>query len=149
MGKKGFTLVELLVVISIIAVLSVIGITIFSSTQKEARNSRRRSDIDAIAKAMEVNYNGSTGQYPNLLDSFFAGGIAPTDPLNGTTKCGSPPGGLLCKYCVAPRMLYNCEAGDKTVSGGTDPYPKAGTGFIICANLEKQGNGVYCRQSTR
>ena len=37
----GFTLVELLVVVAIIAVLSVIGITIFTGVQKNARDARR------------------------------------------------------------------------------------------------------------
>ena len=52
----GFTLVELLVVISIIAVLSVIGVTVFSGVQKSARDAKRRGDIDAISKALEVHY---------------------------------------------------------------------------------------------
>ena len=53
--SQGFTIVELLVVVAIIAVLSVIGITIFTGVQKGARDSTRRADVNAIAKAMEAN----------------------------------------------------------------------------------------------
>lgn len=60
---KGFTLIELLVVISIIAILSVIGITVFSNVQKGARDAKRRGDIDAIAKALEI-YKSVNGSYP-------------------------------------------------------------------------------------
>ena len=58
----GFTLVELLIVISIIAVLSVIGVTVFSGVQKSARDAKRRGDIDAIAKALEV-YKSQNNTY--------------------------------------------------------------------------------------
>lgn len=51
--KQGFTLVELLVVISIIAILSVIGVTIFSSAQNSAKKAKLGADFDAIYKNIE------------------------------------------------------------------------------------------------
>lgn len=56
-NPQGFTLVELLVVITIIAILSVIGMAVFGNIQARARDARRRADIDAISKAYEVVYN--------------------------------------------------------------------------------------------
>lgn len=79
MNKSGFTLVELLVVISIIAILSVIGITVFSGVQKSARDARRRVDINSIANAMEVNK--TTADYSVPKTDQFAGGSIPHDPL--------------------------------------------------------------------
>lgn len=86
-NTEGFTLVELLVVISIIAILSVVGITIFSSTQKTARDAKRKADIESISKVLEVNYNSSTGAYPTTLDcTKFASGGCPQDPVNSGTS---------------------------------------------------------------
>lgn len=80
--SKGFTLVELLVVITIIAILAVVGISAFSGAQKTARDGRRRADIDSIAKAMESRFDPVTGTYPALSGTFFSSNAIPTDPGN-------------------------------------------------------------------
>jgi len=80
--SKGFTLVELLIVISIIAILSVVGIVVFSNVQKGARDSRRKGDVESIAKAYEVGYN-NTGAYQALTASSFASNSIPQDPSKG------------------------------------------------------------------
>lgn len=61
--RSGFTLVELLVVITILAILSVIGITAFSGVQKNARDSRRKGDLRSIKIALEL-YKQTNGRYP-------------------------------------------------------------------------------------
>lgn len=81
--RKGFTLVELLVVVAIIAILSVVGMTIFTGVQKSARDAKRRADIDAISKAFEVKYDYLTGKYRRPSDSDYAAG-EPKPPEGGT-----------------------------------------------------------------
>ncbi len=61
--KRGFTLIELLVVMAILGILAVIGLGSFSSAQAKARDARRKSDLNGIAKALEVYYNDH-GRYP-------------------------------------------------------------------------------------
>lgn len=75
---KGFTLIELLVVIAILAVLSVIGFAVFRGLTASARDSRRKADIDALAKAYEIRKD-STG-YLALVNDNFSTGKKPEDP---------------------------------------------------------------------
>ena len=63
--KNGFTLFELLVSISIIGILTALGVVAFSSAQSKARDSRRVQDMDALQKAAEQYYGAvSPNAYP-------------------------------------------------------------------------------------
>lgn len=91
-APKGFTLVELLVTISILSILAAIGLVTFANVQKIARDGKRTSDLQSAQKAIEI-YKAANGSYPaapanNNLDSIaassfsghFQGGIVPKDP---------------------------------------------------------------------
>lgn len=91
-SKRGFTLIELMVVITIIAILSIIGITAYTFTQKSARDARRRSDVDSIANALETHYGDTTSPcsatssapYCAAVNAaFFTGGVIPSNPGPG------------------------------------------------------------------
>lgn len=109
--NKGFTLVELMVVISIIAILSVIGITVFTNVQKGARDSKRREDVDAISKAYEVSY---TNRYRTLTAADFASGIIPQDSTKGDYFNVLSSDGSGFKVCAAleanPADVCNTQA---------------------------------------
>ncbi len=77
---KGFTLIELLVVIAILAVLTTIGMVLYSGVTKNAKDAKRKSDIESLAKAYEVRYQN--GNYPVLQETDFATGI-PKPPEGG------------------------------------------------------------------
>lgn len=63
MHKKAFTLVELLIVMSIIGILAAIGLGSFTTAQMRGRDAERKSDLKQISHALELYYS-DYGKYP-------------------------------------------------------------------------------------
>ncbi len=62
-NQKGFTLVELLVVIAIIAILSTLAVVALNSARQKSRDAKRVSDIKQVQTALEL-YFGDQNAYP-------------------------------------------------------------------------------------
>lgn len=59
MNKKGFTIVELVIVIAVIAILSAVLIPTFSSVTKKAKESAALSEASSALTAVLVEENGA------------------------------------------------------------------------------------------
>lgn len=63
--KPGFTIVELLIVIVVIAILAAITVVAYTGVQSQAYDSTVQSDLAGIAKKLEIEkIKSSTGTYP-------------------------------------------------------------------------------------
>jgi prepilin-type N-terminal cleavage/methylation domain-containing protein len=132
--KKGFTLIELMVVVAIIGILMSAGILAFSNAQMNARDSRRRADVDAIAKATEQYYQNNDYSYPAsaaAINSYFPAGVAPTDPQGGAYNFTFGTG----VFCVCATMEKTGRGNATAVgSGGACTYGTGASANYFCAS---------------
>ncbi|NTU73704.1 type II secretion system protein [Candidatus Roizmanbacteria bacterium] len=91
--KKGFTLMELLVVIGIIAILVALGTVSYSTAQKKSRDSKRKSDLKTIQNALEQYYAICGSVYPTP-------GASKTVPTS--ISCSSPSSVILSNTPLEP-----------------------------------------------
>lgn len=108
--KKGFTLVELLVTIAIIAVLTAILLPNFLGARERAKDAQRIEDLGSIKTALRMYYNDFQS-YP---------------PGTGITDIGATAPGFI-KYAV-----------DLANSGVGYTYNQLSSGdrFVLCTELE-------------
>ena len=59
----GFTIIELIVVVTVVGILAAITVVSYSAAQGRARDTTRRADIANITKALEQYYDDN-GSYP-------------------------------------------------------------------------------------
>ncbi len=85
----GFTLFELLVTISIIAVLTAVAVVSYGGLNKKTRDSRRTADLEKIRVALEAARQiGNT--YPTSLGSLVTGGFLDRAAKDPKTKGDYP-----------------------------------------------------------
>ncbi len=77
--KKGFTLIELIIVISILGILSSLILGNFMTSLKKGRDARRKTDLSQIQKALEMYYEDNRA-YPLSADVVFG------SPLSTVSK---------------------------------------------------------------
>ena len=125
--KQGFTLVELLIVISIMGILTVIGMASFKTIQLKSRDARRKNDLNSISKALNMYYN-DTGIFPhgspNINTMIKTIGVGFSANVNGTTT------------------TYMVEMPRETTLGVKDYSYTYTTGrsFKLLANLENEND---------
>lgn len=133
--SRGFSLIELLVVIGIIGILSSVMIANFIGIRERNRDAKRKAEVKQIQTAMEL-FRTDVGMYPAVLPACYAplanGSVTymqevPCDPLNTTTKYIYAPSGDRFTYTLSA-CIENENDSDRdviTVPTGTCSSGKA------------------------
>jgi prepilin-type N-terminal cleavage/methylation domain-containing protein len=100
-SKSGFTIVELLIVIVVIAILAAISVVAYNGVQKRAHDAHRVADVDAVKKFLEM-YRIENGHY--IRSDHFLDGNAAAALATGTLKK------------LPPEALKGPSAGNSTIS---------------------------------
>ena len=140
-NNRGFTIVELLIVIVVIGILAALVITTYTGIQKKARDTERKTDINALHGQVEA-YQAQNGKYPTLdelNDATFRSnnlkGLDPAalkDPNGAAGTLVDTPGANAYSYEAAPAGCDNGSNGDCT-------------SYTLTATLES--GGTYVKSS--
>ena len=119
--KPGFTLIEVLVAATIIALLTSIGVVSYQAANRQARDAKREADLEQIRAALQI-YRGDCGNYPGSLDSLLSDSCAgspvvymqqmPQDPKSPTWNYAYSSSGtsyILCAYLESGAVSSNCS----------------------------------------
>lgn len=83
--RRGFTLIEILVVIAIIGILAAAITVLVNSTRADSRDARRLADLKELQTALQF-YFDKNSVYPDTLGDLVAGGQIPVVPFDPLTK---------------------------------------------------------------
>jgi len=104
LARQAFTLIELLIVITIIAILASLVLAAAGSVQKKGARSRAEAEIKAVEAALE-SYKSDNGDYPS---NNSAGSLALV------TNLMPPPGG--------GKVYFEFKSKYTNSSGWIDPF---------------------------
>ena len=154
-GKNGFTLIELLVVIAIIGLLSTTIMTSLNSARSKARDTRRKADLDAVRKALELYYDKygtyqvSGGGYAGRGNGWLAYEKGPYP--KAVTRVLYEKRLLSAPIVEDPTqnpgyMIYICDNGQRYAISATLENPSSDDiAYIQTTCNGTGGNGTYTR----
>ena len=148
--KKGFTLVELVIVIAVIAILSAVLIPTFGNVIGNARDSANQSEVSNAITQYTTNL-ASQGRQADLPDGYILLLSAKTQIVNGASatpetnniQVTNVSDNVLAVYEYANGRLEKSTATYATISANTGYY-NLNTGTITIGNNSTVTfNGVY------
>ncbi len=122
-NNKGFSFIEVLVVTTIIAVLTAVGVSNFRVANQKSRDGKRQGDLEQMRAALELyrtdqNDYPTTGEWPGAGGALSASGttymsVVPSDPKADYDYYYSSDG-LTYTLCAVLELgeLVACGGGD-------------------------------------
>lgn len=137
-SSRGFTLMELLIVIAIIGVLVAIVVVALNDARDRGANAGIKSNLDTARSQAEVFYNVNTDN-PNSYINVCTNGVVPggVDGIGFAVSAASRAAGLSGAYGINVSGALNTA----TCKGG-------GNYWVAEVPLFNDGNAMWCVDST-
>jgi prepilin-type N-terminal cleavage/methylation domain-containing protein len=157
--RKGFTIIEVLIVIAIIAILATVTFIYLAPTRKTARDARRKVEVSQIGRLLTLGCyvpNAGEGDY-DLASIINELGVKypqfgaylnniPRDPLSGTDSASFYRYAVInttpSRKCAVYANLEN-EGEAVTNANVTYPGPGGGTGVVQATSTGWNGSTKY------
>ncbi len=145
-NKKGFTLIEIMIVISIIAILAAIAIPTYKKYQFQAKTSEAKTNLGAIQHC-ELSYAAETGKF--LTEEYYPGSAGPNKQTWNETGSGNflslgfaPAGTVFYDYGIA-QGDYTANPASATPAKGEVIDNDSVVDITIIGRGDLDGNGQY------
>ena len=139
-ARKGFTLVELMIVIAIIGILAAVLYPAMTGYFERSRDTNRQGGLRNLSLSIAA-YNSDTGMYPaedgdrcadalktTIVEGKYINSL-PTDPKNGNGVTGCEKSASKSGYGY--KLLKNGNA--------------VGASYVLAANMEIKGNATITK----
>lgn len=132
-SDSGFTLIEILIVVAIIAILSSVVLVGLGPTQQSGRDARRLSDLHEIQTGLELYYS-KCGFYPGGID------CAPNENPLGYSGMSAALTGSGIGVTSVPQDPTKGASYSYATNGSASA---GGSSYLLMAKLENQNNSAF------
>ncbi len=138
-AQAGFTIIELLIVIAIIAILAGLVLNNFQGAQAKARDTQRVTDVNNVHTKLEEYYNDNNG-YPNTFTAATFPGIdgdSLKDPKGTAITINAVVADATAAAAVTAPDGSGSTAQYQYVPFGASGCTTACTGYVLRTYVEK------------
>ncbi len=132
--RSGFTLIEILIVVAIIAILASVVLVGLGPTQQSGRDARRLSDIREVQNGLELFFNKC---------GFYPGGGAATGPCTAYTAPATWADLQTLLVTTAALGISSIPADPSTNRSYGYAFDAGGANYIVGTALENANNSIF------
>jgi len=134
-SKKGFTLIELMIVVAIIGILAAIAIPKFAELIRKSSEGASKGNLGSLRSALSIYYGDMEGVYPVTVASLTSNGkylsaIPAAKAPNYHPDSAVATAGLMTSVDGAGGWWYDNALTD----------PNAGTVMVNCTHTDTKGS---------
>ena len=130
-AKRGFTLIELMIVVAIIGILAAIAIPKFADLIRKSNEGATKGNLGSIRSALSIYYGDQEGMYPNTPTALTSGG----DYMASIPSAKTPN-----YHSDANTFLLNTSTNDQGGWGYNNVSGNANFGFLYvnCSHTDSK-----------
>lgn len=150
--EKGFTIIEVLIVLAIAGLIVLIVFLAVPALQRNSRNTQRKNDVSALVGAVQEYMNNNNGKTPTADTNYegnFSPGIYTTGNMNFTANPATyTPTVVAASAAVSATNIstesltvitgYKCNPSDATANPTKDTARSVAVVYVVESNT---GNG--------